>query len=319
VTRPSHVVEYTLFSLFTGVLGLLPFRTVQKTGRLLGRLFFRLQPGRRAITIDNLRQAFPEKGDGEIEAIARGVFVNFGIAMCEFLSFERLDRAALRALVNYEANPRPFVEIGNGGKLVFITGHFGNWELAGVGSAALADVPFMVIVRTQSNGLVDRVVNRQRCAFGNRVVPMDHAVRESLTTLQSGGIVALAGDQSATRESEYVPFFGRKVATFRGPAAFALRAGAPIKMAFMVRREDGTYDFVVESVPMEDLRGASEENIRELTRRHTAVLERHVRRHPDQWLWMHRRWKHLAPEPPEAQAGQAGQAGIEEGGASGGS
>jgi KDO2-lipid IV(A) lauroyltransferase len=297
VTRASHVVEYAFFSLFRGVLRLLSIRGVQKAGRFLGRLFFRLMAGRRSITIDNLRHAFPEKGDPEIRTIARSAFESFGIAICEFLSVGRLDKAALRRLMNYEANPRAFTEIGSGGRLVFITGHFGNWEMAGVGSAALAGVPYLVIVRTQANALIDRVINRLRCSFGNSVVAMDRAVRESLTTLQSGGIVALAADQSATLESEYVPFFGRNVATFRGPAAFALRAGAPVKMAFTLRREDGTYDFIVETVPMDDLDGATEENVRELTRRHTAILERYVRLHPDQWLWMHRRWKHLAPEP----------------------
>jgi len=294
VTRASHVVEFAFFSLFRGVLGLLPFRLAQKTGRFLGRSFFGLMPGRRSITLDNLKHAFPERTDAELLGIARGAFENFGISICEFLAIGKLDKAGLRTLMNYDANPRAFVEIGAEGKLVFVTGHFGNWELAGVGSAALAGVPYHVIVRTQANGLVDGVVNRLRCAFGNTVVPMDRAVREALVTLKSGGIIALAADQSATRESEYVPFFGRNVATFRGPAAFALRAGAPVKMAFLVRRPDGTYDFIVEQVPTGDLDGASDENIRELTRRHTAVLEKHVRLHPDQWLWMHRRWKHIA-------------------------
>jgi KDO2-lipid IV(A) lauroyltransferase len=296
LTRPSHVVEYVLFSLFRGVLGLLPFRLAQKSGRFLGRLFYRLMPGRRSITLDNLGRAFPEKPDDELRAIARGAFENFGISMCEFLSFGKLDGEALRRLLNFDDNRESFTRIGSGGALVFITGHFGNWELTGIGSSALAGVPFLVIVRTQSNALVDRVVNRLRCKFGSSVVPMDRSIRESLSTLKNGGVVALAADQSATRESDYVPFFGRDVATFRGPAAFALRAGVPMMIAFAARRPDDTYDFFSEIVPTEDLRGASDENVLELTRRHTAVLERYIRLHPDQWLWMHRRWKHLAQE-----------------------
>jgi KDO2-lipid IV(A) lauroyltransferase len=308
LTPISHRIEYLFFSLFRGFLMLLPFPAVQRLGRRLGRASYHLMGRRRRITLDNLRHAFPEKSPDELATIAGGAFENFGIAICEFLCFPKLGGDGLRRLLNFDDNRDHFGAIASAGGLVFLTGHFGNWELAGAGSAALAGVPYLVVVRTQANRLVDRVVNDLRCGFGNRVVPMERAIRESLTVLKEGGVVGLAPDQSATRESDFVPFFGRDVATFRGPAAFALRSGARMNMGFTVRRPDYSYDFILEEVQTSDLVGATEENVRELTRRHTALLERHIRTHPDHWLWMHRRWKHLAGGPAGGAEGGVGAA-----------
>lgn len=301
----AHRIEYIFFSAFRRLLLLLPFPAARRTGRLLGGVLFRVMRSRRGIALDNLRHAFPGREEGDLRSIARGAFVNFGASMAEFLCFRKLDRAALERLLNYGENRAAFETLASAGGLVFLSGHFGNWELAGAGASCLAGRPFLVVVRTQANRLVDAVVNRSRTGFGNAVVPMERAIRDSLAALKEGGVVALAADQSATRESDYVPFFGRTVATFRGPAAFALRAGVPMMMGFTVRRPDHTYDFILEEVPTSDLRDASEENVRELTRRHTALLERYIRLHPDHWLWMHRRWKHLTP-PAGGEGGTAG-------------
>ncbi len=295
-----HTLEYVLFTLFRAALLLFPFRAAGRLGRFLGRAGFRLLTGRRNIALDNLRHAFPGKSPGELESVALGAFENFGIAICEFLCFSKLGVDDIRGLMNYGTGAGAFRKIAAAGGMVFMTGHFGNWELAGAGSSCLAGVPYLVIVKTQSNRLVDGVVNALRGRFGSATIAMEKSVRPAMTTLGEGGVVALAGDQSAPRESEFVSFFGREVATFRGPAAFALRAGVPLMVGLTVRRPDFTYDFVLEEVDRSGLTD-SDEHIREFTRRHVAVLEKHIRLHPDHWLWMHRRWKHLAgPETERA-------------------
>ena len=176
--------------------------------------------------------------------------------------------------------------------MVMLSGHFGNWELIAFAVAHQSGLPFTIIVQTQSNRAVDRVINRHRCLLGNRVVPMGISVRETIRTLRSGGIVAIAPDQSGPEEGVFVDFFGRNVATHQGPAAFSLRTGAPMQMGFIIRVDDGRYKVVLEEISTEPLTGDSDENILELTRRHTALLERYIRLYPDHWLWMHRRWKH---------------------------
>jgi KDO2-lipid IV(A) lauroyltransferase len=113
-------------------------------------------------------------------------------------------------------------------------------------------------------------------------------------------MVLMLGDQSASRESLFIDFFGRPAATHRGPALFALKTGAPMVMGLLLRQSDGRYAAEFEEIPHDDLHGASERNVAELTRRHTAVLERYIRLYPDHWLWMHKRWKHT-PSPQQAE------------------
>jgi KDO2-lipid IV(A) lauroyltransferase len=266
-----HFFEYLFFSAFRGLLLILTPGAARRLGRGIGRLGCALLTRRRHIALDNLRHAFPEKTAGELGSIARGAFENFGISMSEFLRFSRLKADDLRSMMNYDRNAEAFVRIGAAGGMVFMTGHFGNWELTGAGSSCLAGVPYLVIVKTQSNRFVDRVVNRLRARFGSSVVPMEKSVRETMATLGRGGVVALAGDQSAPRESDFVPFFGRTVATFRGPAAFALRARVPLMIAFTVRRPDFSYDFYLEEIRTSDLQAATEADILELTRRHVPA------------------------------------------------
>jgi KDO2-lipid IV(A) lauroyltransferase len=124
---------------------------------------------------------------------------------------------------------------------------------------------------------------------------MGFAVREILTALRKGELVGIAPDQSGPKEGPYVAFFGRCASTHQGPAVFSLRTGAALVLATCVRQNDGSYEIFFEEIPAEDLTGDSPENILELTRRHTQALERKIRSHPGQWLWLHRRWKHLHP------------------------
>lgn len=178
---------------------------------------------------------------------------------------------------------------------ILLSGHFGAWELIVQGVRAHIGRPLATIVQAQRNRRIDAVIDGIRCQFGNTTVRMGpSSARELLKILHGGGIVAALADQSAARESIYVPFFGRPVAAHRGIAALSLRTGAPILMLFLLRSSDGCYDVRFEEVPSADLPGSTEENVLELTRRHTAVLERYVRNHPDHWLWMHKRWKHTA-------------------------
>jgi KDO2-lipid IV(A) lauroyltransferase len=288
----QHRLEFLLFLIIRRFVLILPLRSAQRLGAYLGDVGYLLLRKRRVITLDNLRHAFPEKSDAERTAIARGAFRNFGIAITELLWFPNLTDATLQKLVrptNLELLNRGYAR-GKG--MVMLSGHFGNWELIALAVARLCGLPFTIIVQTQSNQLVDEVINRHRCLFGNRVVPMGMSVREIIRTLQQGGIVAIAPDQSGPMEGVFVDFFGRTVATHQGPAVFALRSGAPMQIGFIIRQGDGTYKVELEEIPTDDLVGHSEENVVELTRRHTAVLERYIRQYPEHWLWMHRRWKH---------------------------
>jgi KDO2-lipid IV(A) lauroyltransferase len=213
------------------------------------------------------------------------------------MAFPNFTAEDIRALVTID-NPEvlEFVK-QNGRGVVYLTAHFGSWELAAQAICVYSDRPLAVIAKTQSNQYVDRMITEWRSKYGCRVVGMQ-AIRDVLRILNEKEAIFLAADQAASKESIVVDFFGRQVPTYGGPAVFALKTGASLIGAFNVAKEDGTYRMRLEIVPTDDLKEYSNENVLELTRRHVKMTEQIIRRHPDQWMWMHKRWKHV-PDRPE--------------------
>jgi KDO2-lipid IV(A) lauroyltransferase len=315
----ANRLEFIVFSLLGLLLRLLPLRLVQFVGRRLGNLGYLFARRRRVIALDNLIHAFPEKSGEAIRKIARGAFQNFTVAMCELLWFPRFTPQRLRKCVRLVNVDYLSEVVARNKGVILMSGHFGNWELLGLSIGHFLGSPLTIIVKNQRNPLVNGVVNRYRCQWGNSVVPMELSVREALKKLTAGGVVAILADQSGPREGLFVPFFNRPAATHQGPAVFSLRVGAPIVFVFAIRQSNGSYRVISEEVSQNGLDGYSEENAAELTRRHVAVLEKYVRMYPEQWLWMHRRWKHLdkaqvwegqeqvQPEAPDTRAVEAAE------------
>jgi KDO2-lipid IV(A) lauroyltransferase len=302
-------LEFFIFQLFKWFVLALPLKSAQRLGHYLGGLGYYIARRRRNIALDNVRHAFPDKSGLEIKRIARAAFRNFAISFVELLWFPNLTDGIIRSLVRIR-NPELMLTAHKQGRgMVMLAGHFGNWELIALAVAHLTEIPLAVIVQTQNNEMVDAVINKHRCLFGNRVVPKGLAIREIIRTLQGGGVVAIAPDQSGPMEGPFVEFFGRLVSAHQGPAVFALRSGAPMIMGFMLRQSDGTYEVVLENIPIEDIPEYNEQHMVELTRRYTALLERYIRRFPDHWLWLHRRWKHAL----DGERGEVGGRGSEVG------
>jgi KDO2-lipid IV(A) lauroyltransferase len=184
--------------------------------------------------------------------------------------------------------------------IVFLTAHYGSWELASQAMTVYSETQVFTIAKPQSNLLVDRKITKWRELFGLKIVAMGIGVREILKTLQEGGIVGLAADQSAPKESVTVNFFGRNVPTFQGPAIFSLKMGSPIILGCTVRQKNGNYKMRLVHVPSDDLKGASDENVLELTRRQVQMTEAIIRQKPEQWMWMHKRWKHAQDQTETA-------------------
>ncbi len=286
-------LEFVLFRLFCSALRLLSFRGMQRFARTLADFSFYILRIRRKYTLDNLRNAFPDKSEKWIRSVARRSQHGLFLSLFEFLYLDKLSRDEIKQLVTL-SNPEVVEDaLRRNRGIIFMTGHFGNWELLATTTMLHLNSSGLIIVKKQKNHFTDKMLNDLRIKHTNRIVYMKESVREIIKTLSSNGVVAMIADQSAPRDSVYVPFFGRDVATFAGPAYFALRTGAPIIMSVSIRRSDGGYDAIFEEVKTDDLDDASKENIKELTARHTAVLEKYIRQYPDHWLWQHRRWKHI--------------------------
>jgi Kdo2-lipid IVA lauroyltransferase/acyltransferase len=291
--KTKHVIEYALFKSLGFIIRVLPLHLVHKTGYVFARFAYPFLKSRREVALRNLRNAFPEINAQRREQIAFYSFQNISATFIELLWFQNLTKELIKQRVcidNYDLLER-LREKKKG--IVFLTAHFGSWELAIQAISVYMNTPVCTIAKSQSNALVDRMINRWRELFGLKIVPMGVSVREILRTLQQGGIVALAADQTAPKESVSVDFFGRQVPTFQGPSVFSLKTGAPIVLGCTVRQEDGNYKMHLVHVPSDDLVGSSYENVLELTQRQVRLTEDIIRQYPEQWMWMHKRWKHV--------------------------
>lgn len=273
----------------------LSLRRVQKLAASLGRFFYRHVPIRSDVALANLKLCFPERRSEEIGAILEKAYVNIATVFFEFLYFPKFTKENLKEVVEFPDEARCLIEsaLECGRGLILISGHFSNWELAAFAIGALSSKQFTIIVHPFHNKGVDRFANKYRGLLGNSTVPMENSVRASLSTLQENGVLALLADQSAARESPPSNFFGIDVPTFQGPAMFALRTSAPVQFGFVARKEDGTYRFHLQEIDYADLNDDSESSVAELTQRHVDALEEIIRKYPENWLWFHKRFKHV--------------------------
>ena len=278
-----------------GVLRGLPHPVVRRLGALVGRVVYAVDRGHRRVALGNLLQCFPSRTPAERRAIARAMFAHFGRLLFEMLKFSTLSHDEMLRRVEFEGEERARLAYAQGKGVLFFTGHFGFWELHAM-VHGLQLQPIGVLARALDNPGLNRLLEDLRSRTGNSVIYRQGAVRRVLKTLNAGQGVALLIDQHMhSPDAIYVDFFQRPAATTSTLAALALRTGSPVVPVFALPVSGGRYRMVYEHA-VEPPPGDGPDAIREFTQRCTDVLEMYVRRHPELWLWMHRRWRD-APVP----------------------
>jgi Kdo2-lipid IVA lauroyltransferase/acyltransferase len=273
---------------------LLPMSTVRLLGRSIGTLAYQLDFPHRRIAHENLALAFPNRPASERRALARNMFAHFGALLFELLKFGTLSRRQMLAAIEGEGEERVRQALAQGRGVLFFTGHFGYWEIHAM-AFALRIEPTSLLARPLDNPLLDAMLEEIRTSTGNRVIQRRGAVRRILKDLAAGRGVAILIDQHLHEsDAVYVGFFQRAAATTSALAALALRTGAPVIPVFALPLPRGRYRLIYER-PVEPPLADAPDAVREFTQRCTDVLEMYVRRHPDLWLWMHRRWRDQEP------------------------
>jgi KDO2-lipid IV(A) lauroyltransferase len=263
---------------------------LRASGTVLGLTFYTVDRAHRRIAQRNLATAFPSRSASERRAIARAAFAHFGRLLLELLRFATLSPAQMLARAEFDGEERARLAYAQGKGVLFITGHFGFWELHAMVHAVKIR-PIGVLARALDNPHLDRLLEHIRQRTGNTVIYRSGTIRRVMRTLQGGEGVAVLIDQHIIgRDAIYVDFFDRPAATTSAVAALALRTGAPVVPVFALPLGGGRYRMIYEH-PIEPPRPDSADAVREFTQRCTDVLEMYVRRHPDLWLWMHRRWR----------------------------
>ncbi|HVB31631.1 MAG TPA: lysophospholipid acyltransferase family protein [Gemmatimonadaceae bacterium] len=294
----SHRAEYAALRGAVGALDALGFRRASAVGARLGALAYAPLGIRRGVVERQLRAAFPDWTADRVHDVARASYESLGRTFIETAvlpSYSRQDVIDLFERVdNWEVVERARA-LGRG--LIVLTGHLGNWELGGSYLAARG-IPLDAVARGMQNPLFDGYLTRTRERIGMTVVHDADAVRQVPRSLRGGRAVAFLFDQGAAGlASTWVPFFGRLAKTPRGPAVFALRLDAPMVFGAALRQPSGR--FAISFEPVETVRtGDREADVDAIVGAYTNVLERWVRRAPEQYFWHHRRWKHQRPGTP---------------------
>jgi Kdo2-lipid IVA lauroyltransferase/acyltransferase len=298
--RVRHRAEYIAVATVALIVRAMPLRVVRRLGEALGLVFYTVDRVHRRVAIGNLQVAFPKKSAEDCRAIARSMFEHFGRLLLELLKYSSLARDRQMALVDWEGEDRVRLALAQGKGVLFCTGHFGFWEQQAL-AHALKFEPMAVMARPLDNPKLHDLLEAIRTSNGNEVVYRRGAVRKALRLLADGRGVGILIDQHMTSaDAIYVDFFGRPAATTSTLAALAIRTGAPVIPLFAFPSAGGRYRMIYEH-PVQPPPHDSEDAVREFTQRCTDVLEMHVRRHPQLWLWMHRRWRD-APDPALAAA-----------------
>jgi KDO2-lipid IV(A) lauroyltransferase len=302
--RLRHRAEHFLFRRLLDGLAARPVAEAVERGARLGRLWHALDGGHRRLAERNIRAALGYGPDAAART-ARLCFEHLGRTLAEFaLAGRRIDELLGGYTLEGGEILREAHRAGRG--VLILTAHCGNWEL--LGARLAREVPGWSVARKMSNPLVSAAIEASRLAAGVRTVEARNASRAILRAFGRGEAVGVLIDQSALRgERVFVEFFGRPAATNFGPAMLALRSGATVVPVFASRGADGRHTAVV-GAPIEPAGGADRmERIGRTTARFTAAVEDFVRAHPEQWFWVHNRWKRR-PEAGEAGWSPCGSA-----------
>ena len=291
--------EYLIARLLLATFQLLPVRAAVSVGGWLAPFFAGFSGRLKAVGRRNLELAFPELSDHERDQLLRGAFTNLGRLFGVFTHFSDPPEK-LKKIVRAEGLEHRIAAEALGGGVILFTGHLGGWELSSFGQS-LYGHPLSFLVRRIDNPKIEALVDRQRQCLGNRTIDKRSAAREMLQLLKNKESFGILVDLNMLgREGIFVDFFGVPAATTFVVAKLALRTGAPILPAFAPWDHERK-QFVVQILPpLEfELTGDEEQDVLTITQAYTRAVEDHARRYPDQWLWIHRRWKtRPADEPP---------------------
>ncbi|MFQ5521388.1 MAG: lysophospholipid acyltransferase family protein [Candidatus Methylomirabilia bacterium] len=290
-----QIAEYAGVYLGMVVVRLMPRRVGPALCRLAGDAVFLLSRRRRNLALENLQQAFgPSKSPAEIRSIARRSVHSFLMTGLETMWIS-LDWTAGKFPVRpdeLEVLRQGIREVyDKAGGVIFVTLHLGNWELL-LHAARLAEIPVAVVARPLDNPLLERLVTRSRTATGHQIIYKKNALAAMREALRQGMCVAILADQSS--RGLPVSFFGRPASTTVVPAILAYRYNRPIVVTACIRTERPlSYRGEMSEPFWPDLTADHGLEIRRLTEAMNGLMERFIRGQPDQWLWMHDRWKHV--------------------------
>jgi KDO2-lipid IV(A) lauroyltransferase len=287
-----ETAEFAVVWVFVYGIRLFPRGLARAIGAVIGAIAYRVLGRLRRVGLRNLEIAFPEITAKEREAILRSEYRNLGLLMAEFCKMPDYTAATASRFIRYEGLENYLSARERGKGVLVLTGHLGAWELSSF-FHSLMGMPMGMVIRRLDNPLVDAFVNRIRCLRGNRVIHKDDFARGLIASMRAGETVGILMDTNMTPpQGVFVPFFGVPACTASGMARIAAKTGAAVVPGFLLWEESEKRYVLHFGEELEVVHtGDAEQDALINTATFTAAIEGYVRRYPEQWLWVHRRWK----------------------------
>ncbi|MGH9704985.1 MAG: lysophospholipid acyltransferase family protein [Candidatus Acidiferrales bacterium] len=289
-------LEYTAAWLLLKTLGGMPRPMARAVGVTMASVAFRLRPPLRRAAQFNLHLAFPDWDEGRRRSVIRGMVRSIGWMAGEFSQFPKYSPENIQRIVMLDGFENFAAAQQRGKGVIFLTGHMSAWELAPY-AHALYGHPLHFLVRPIDNAKVDALVNHYRCLSGNRPIEKNRSARAILEVLRDQGTVGILADVNTTlAEGVFVDFFGIAACSTTGIARIALRTDAAVVPGFL-HWDENLRKYRLRFEPAVQLSRSSNEeaDARENTARFMKVIEEYARTYPEQWLWVHKRWKTRPP------------------------
>lgn len=289
-----HLLSYITLRITCFILAILPLDFSYFLARILGNFAYRILQYRREVVMDNLQIAFgSEMTEDQLAKIAAESYRQIAMSFMELLISPKLQGQIHNILEQKHVSMiQQLLKHGKG--LITVSGHLGNWELQGAAAATAMSEPFTVAAVQQSNPYIDRFITQRRNAMGMQVAGTKVAMKLLLKALKNKQAIGLVADQNAGRDAVFVDFFGKIAATQPGPAQLALKFCAPMVVGAAIRTGPGQFKVLSQQVEIRE-----DDNVESLTQRHVKILEKFIRQYPEQYFWLHRRWKTRPPDEIE--------------------
>ncbi|MBS1518918.1 MAG: lysophospholipid acyltransferase family protein [Bacteroidetes bacterium] len=260
-------------------------------------VFFYLIPIRKQTAVNNLKLCFPSENERSVRKIIKECYINLGIDLLEFFYFPYLNSEKISRFVffhNYETVDEA-LKINRG--VLFLSGHYSNWELTAFSYSRIYNRSLKIIAKPQGGGALNEKINSYRTAAGNEIIQTGYSLRTVFEKLSNNDILCFLIDQSANPDySVYIDFLGQHTSAFSGPAKIALKKRPELILAYGRRNKNYSYDIHFEKINYEDITDNNNESIKILTQRIQTAFEKIILEDPGQWLWLHKRFKHVRKE-----------------------
>jgi KDO2-lipid IV(A) lauroyltransferase len=289
MNKAVALAEYAAIRAAVEGLSFLPRPAALRLGRALGEAVW-LAGARRGVVDENLGTAFPGRDATWRRHVGRATYRHYGAVLVEMARWIRRPLAEAGDLVRVTGLARLEAALARGRGVVVMTAHLGNWEV-GPTVARLHGLAFTSVYQRVRNPYLDAAVRRIRTLHGQRLVDRGMGLRGAIEALRRNELVAFLPDQDAGPRGVFAPFFGRPASTMRGPAEVALRTGAAVLPIFVLRRPGDSYEVLIEEEIPSDAAAPRDAEVARITAAYAWALEARIREAPEQYFWLHRRWK----------------------------